>query len=213
MKNNKQQPSMLTFAKDLPNICSLFGLLSAVFGIYFAIKGNFPASIIGVLWAVLFDWYDGIIARKLKGRTKEQGVFGGQLDSMIDIVSFGVLPAILLLSYGNYNIWFIPGAFVIIATSVLRLSYFNIYGLIDSKTYKGLALDNNVLILAFMFLFECFFKHSNFSIIIYTVLMILSALNLSSIPTPKFGGKWIYVLVIYVLVLTSIFGWILYNSH
>lgn len=213
MKNSKQQPGMLTFAKDLPNICSLFGLLSAVFGIYFAIKGNFPASIIGVLWAVLFDWYDGIIARKLKGRTKEQGVFGGQLDSMIDIVSFGVFPAILLLSYGNYNIWFIPGAFVIIATSVLRLSYFNIYGLIDSKTYKGLALDNNVLILAFMFLFECFFKHSNFSIIIYTVLMILSALNLSSIPTPKFGGKWIYVLVIYVLVLTSIFGWILYNSH
>ena len=213
MKNNKQQPGMLTFAKDLPNICSLIGLLSAVLGIYFAIKGNFPASIIGVLWAVLFDWYDGIIARKSKGRTKEQGVFGGQLDSMIDIVSFGVFPAILLLSYGNYNIWFIPGAFVIIATSVLRLSYFNIYGLIDSKTYKGLALDNNVLILAFMFLFECFFKHSNFSIIIYTVLMILSALNLSSIPTPKFGGKWIYVLVIYVLVLTSIFGWILYNSH
>jgi len=213
MKNNKQQPSMLTFAKDLPNICSFFGLLSAVFGIYFAIKGNFPASIIGVLWAVLFDWYDGIIARKLKGRTKEQGAFGGQLDSMIDIVSFGVFPAILLLSYGNFNIWFMPGAFVIIATSALRLSYFNIYGLIDSKTYKGLALDNNVLILAFMFLFECFFKHSNFSIIIYTVLMILSALNLSSIPTPKFGGKWIYVLVIYVLVLTSIFGWILYNSH
>ena len=212
MKNNKQQPGMLTFAKDLPNICSLFGLLSAVFGIYFAIKGNFPASIIGVLWAVLFDWYDGIIARKLKGRTKEQGVFGGQLDSMIDIVSFGVFPAILLLSYGKYNIWFIPGAFVIIATSVLRLSYFNIYGLIDSKTYKGLALDNNVLILAFMFLFECFFKHSNFSIIIYTVLMILSALNLSSIPTPKFGGKWIYVLVVYVIALTSVFGWILYNK-
>jgi CDP-diacylglycerol--serine O-phosphatidyltransferase len=209
--NNKQQASMLSFAKDLPNICSLFGLLSAILGIYFAIKGIFLASIIGILLAVLFDWYDGIIARKLKGRTKEQGIFGGQLDSMIDIVSFGVFPAILLLSYGNYNIWFIPGAFVIIATSALRLSYFNIYGLINSKTYKGLALDNNVLILAFMFLFEGFLKHSIFSIIIYTVLMILSALNLSSIPTPKFGGKWIYVLVIYAVVLISIFGWILYN--
>jgi CDP-diacylglycerol--serine O-phosphatidyltransferase len=212
MKNNNQQPGMLTFAKDLPNICSLLGLLSALFGIYFAIKGNFPAAIIGVLWAVLFDWYDGIIARKLKGRTKEQGDFGAQLDSLIDIVSFGVLPAILLLSYGNYNIWFIPGAFVIIATSVLRLSYFNIYGLINSKTYIGFPLDNNVLILAFMFLFEGFFSHSSFSIIIYTVLMILSALNISSIPTPKFGGKWVYVLVIYVLVMTSFFGWMLYNG-
>jgi CDP-diacylglycerol--serine O-phosphatidyltransferase len=210
---NKPQPGMLTFARDLPNICSLLGLLSALLGIYFAIEGNFPASIIGVLWAVLFDWYDGIIARKMKKRTKEQGEFGSQLDSMIDIVSFGVLPAILLLSYGNFNVWFIPGAFVIIATAAIRLSYFNMYGLIDSKTYKGLALDNNVLLLAFIFLFEGFFKHLNFSIILYIVLMILSALNLSSIPTPKFGGNWIYVLVIYVLVLTSIFGWILYNNH
>jgi len=209
--NNKKQPGMLTFAKDLPNICSLLGLLSTVIGIYFAIKGNFPASIIAVLWAVLFDWYDGIIARKMKNRTKAQGVFGGQLDSMIDIVSFGVLPAILLLSYGNYNIWFIPGAFIIIAANAIRLSYFNIYGLIDRKTYKGLALDNNVLILAFVFLFESFFTHEAFSIIIYTILMLLSALNLSSIPTPKFSGKWIYALVTYVLVLTSIFGWILYN--
>lgn len=203
---------MLKFAKDLPNICSLLGLLSAVIGIYFAIGGNFPAAMIGVLWAVLFDWYDGIIARKMKSRTKAQGVFGSQLDSMIDIVSYGVLPAILLLSYGNYSIWFLPGAFVIIAASAIRLSYFNIYGLIDNKTYKGLALDNNVLILAFVFLFESFFEHSAFSVLIYIILMILSALNLSSIPTPKFGGKWVYVLILYVLVLTSIFGWILYSS-
>jgi len=210
--NDKQQPGMLTFAKDLPNICSLIGLLSALLGIYFAIAGNFEAAIIAVLWAVLFDWYDGIIARKLKGRTKIQGVFGAQLDSMIDIVSFGILPAILLLSYGNYNVWFIPGAFVIVATSAIRLSYFNVYGLIDSKTYRGLALDNNVLILAFVFLFESFFEHSTFSIFIYVILMLLSALNLSSIPTPKFGGKWIYVLVIYVIALTFAFGWILYNK-
>ncbi len=211
--NDKQQPGMLTFAKDLPNICSLIGLLSAVLAIYFAINGNFPAAIIGVVWAVLFDWYDGIIARKLKGRTKTQSLFGAQLDSMIDIVSFGVFPAIILLSYGNYNVWFIPGAFIIIATSAIRLSYFNIYGLIDSKTYKGLALDNNVLILAFIFLFESLFERSTFSVVIYILLMILSTLNLSSIPTPKFGGKWIYALVIYVIALTFVFGWILFNKE
>lgn len=209
--SNKQQPGMLVFAKDLPNICSLLGLLSALLGIYFAITGNFPAAIIGVLWAVVFDWYDGIIARKLKGRTKKQGEFGGQLDSLIDIVSFGILPAILLLSYGNYSLWFMPGAFIIVATAAIRLSYFNIYGLVDSKTYKGFPLDNNVLILAFVFLFESFFSHSAFSILIYILLMVLSAFNLSSIPIPKFGGKWVYVLLAYVLVLTSIFGWILLN--
>lgn len=208
--SDKQQISVFSFVKDLPNICSLLGLMSAVIGIYFAIQGNFNAAIIGILWAVLFDWYDGIIARKMKGRTKVQGDFGAQLDSMIDVVSFGIFPAIVLLSYGNYDIWFLPGAFIIIAASAIRLSYFNIYGLVDSKTYKGLALDNNVLILAFVFLFENFFTPSTFSIIIYILLMLLSVFNLSSIPTLKFGGKWIYVLVAYVLIMTSVFGWLLW---
>ena len=205
MNNDKRQFTALSFVKDLPNICSLFGLFSALIGIYFSIKGNFSAAIIGILWAVLFDWFDGIIAGKLKNRTKEQGEFGAQLDSMIDIVSFGVFPAIFLLSYGEFNIWFIPGAFVILAASVIRLSYFNIYGLIDSRTYQGLALDNNVLILSFLFLFERLFTHSTSSLIIYFTLMILSVFNLSSIPTPKFGGRWVYGLIIYVLVHTTIF--------
>lgn len=210
MDENKQV-SVFRFIKDLPNICSLFGLMSAVTGIYFAIQGNFPAAIIGVLWAVLFDWYDGIIARKMKGRTKAQGEFGAQLDSMIDIVSFGILPAVILLSYGDYKIWFLPGAFVIVAASAIRLTYFNVYGLIDSKTYKGFPLDNNVLLLALVFLFEGLFTPSTFSIIIYALLMLLSAFNLSSIPTPKFGGKWIYALVVYVIVMTGFFGWMLYD--
>ena len=83
------QPTMLSFARDLPNICSLAGLLCAVFGIYYSILGNFSLAIIGVLWAVLFDWADGIIARQMTGRTDHHRTFGGQLDSLIDIISFG----------------------------------------------------------------------------------------------------------------------------
>ena len=209
--NNTHQVSMIGFAKDLPNICSLTGLLCTMLAIYFAIGGHFIASIIAILWSVLFDWFDGIIARKMRGRTKEQGIFGGQLDSMIDIVSFGVFPAILLLSYGDYNVWFMPGAFIIVAGCAIRLSYFNIYGLLDSKTYIGLSVDNNGIILAFVFLFESFFSHSIFSIILYTVILSLSALNLSSIPTPKLAGKWIYALTAYVLLLTTIFVWVLWS--
>ena len=208
---NSNQVGMLSFAKDLPNISSLLGLLCAMFGIYFAIEGNFLASIICVLWAVLFDWNDGIIARKMKGRKKEQGVFGVQLDSMIDMVSFGVFPAVLLLSYGNYNVWFMPGAFIIVAAIAIRLSYFSLYGLIDNKTYRGLSVDSNGLILAFLFLFESFFSHSFFSIILYTLLMVLSALNLSSIAIPKLGGKWVYALIAYVLLLTTVFSLILWS--
>ena len=201
---------MLSFAKDLPNICSLLGLFCTVNAIYFAIQGFFLAGIIAILWSVVFDWYDGIIARKMKGRTKEQGVFGVQLDSMIDIVSFGVFPAIVLLSYGNYSAWFIPGAFITIAACAIRLSYFNIYGLMGTNTYRGLALDNNALLLAFVFLFESFFQPATFSIVLSIVLLILAALNVSSIPTPKFAAKWVGVLIVYALVLSIFFGWMMY---
>ncbi len=205
------QPTMLSFARDLPNICSLAGLLCAVLGIYFAILRNFPLAIIGVLWAVLFDWADGIVARKMTGRTDHHRAFGGQLDSLIDIVSFGVFPAIFLLSYGNFGPWFLPGAFLIVAASAIRLSYFNIFGLIDDKTYRGLALDNNVLILAFVFLFEGFINHTVFSIILYVLLMVSLVFNLTPIRTPKFAGKWFYVLMVYTFVLTIIYSWILWN--
>jgi CDP-diacylglycerol--serine O-phosphatidyltransferase len=202
---------MLSFARELPNICSLVGLLSAVLSIYYAILGNFPASIIGMIWAVFFDSSDGIIARRMKGRTDEYRAFGGQLDSLIDIVSFGICPAVFLLSYGKFSAWFLPGAFVIVAISAIRLSYFNVFGMIDDSTYMGLALDNNIIILGFVFLFDSVFSHTIFSVIIYTMFMGLAALNIAAIRTPKFTGRWFYVLMVYTLGLTAIYGWILWS--
>jgi len=214
MNNSHQQShqiGMISFAKDLPNICSLAGLLCAVLGLYFAVLKNFPMAIIGMIWAVLFDWGDGIIARRIKGRTSDQKAFGGQLDSLIDMVSFGICPAVFLLSYGNFSPWFLPGAFVIVATSAIRLSYFNVFGLVDDSTYMGLALDNNVIIFAFIFLFEGFFNSTIFSAIIYGVLLGMAVFNMAPVQTPKFSGKWFYVLLVYTLVLTIIYSLILWG--
>jgi len=162
------------------------------------------------MWAVLFDWADGIVARQMTGRTDHHRAFGGQLDSLIDIVSFGVFPAVFLLSYGKFSPWFLPGAFLIVAASAIRLSYFNIFGLVDDKTYLGLALDNNVIILAFVFLFEGFINHTVFSVILYALLMALLIFNLAPVRTPKFSGKWFYVLIVYTLILTMIYGWMIF---
>jgi len=203
------QARMLSFAGDLPNICSLTGLLCALLGIYYAVSGNFPAAIIGMVWAVFFDWGDGIIARKMKGRTDEYRAFGVQLDSLIDMVSFGIWMAVFLLSYGEFSPWFLPGAFVIIAAAAIRLSYFNVFGLVDKSTYMGLALDNNIIILSFVFLFESFFSHVFFSVFLYVTCMLLAACNLAHVRTPKFAGRWFYALTAYSLLLTLIYGWIL----
>ncbi|MCD6388092.1 MAG: CDP-alcohol phosphatidyltransferase family protein [Desulfobulbaceae bacterium] len=200
-------PSILTFAKDLPNICSLAGLLCAVLAIYYAVLGIFPAAMIGLIWTVFFDWTDGIIARHLKGRSDKQGEFGVQLDSLIDIVSFGICPAIVLLSYGHFSLWFLPGAFIIVATGVLRLSYFNVFGLVEESTYMGLALDNNIIVLTGVFLFAGLVGQSVFTVVLYILLMALAAFNVAPVKTPKFAGRWYYALMLYTLVLTAIYGW------
>ncbi len=203
--SSNKNPSILSFTKDLPNICSLVGLLSALLGIYFALLGNYSAAMIGMLWAVFFDWSDGIIARQMKGRNEGQKSFGVQLDSLIDIVSFGIGPAVVLLSYGQFSPWFLPGAFIIVAASAIRLSYFNVFGLVDKSTYMGLALDNNIIILSFTFLFNGLISQTAFSIVLYVLLIALAILNVAPVRTPKFAGRWYYVLIVYTLVLTVIY--------
>ena len=209
--NSQAQPttqrSILSFGADLPNICSLFGLFCSVLAIYFAVLGMFHATMISMIWAVWFDWTDGIIARNMKGRTEVQGLFGAQLDSLIDIVSFGICPAIVLLSYGSLSPWYLPGAFIIIAVAALRLSYFNVFGLVDKSSYMGMALDNNSIILVFVFLFNGLFSHGTFSVILYLLFLVLAAFNVASIKTPKFAGRWYYVLIIYTVTITTILGW------
>jgi len=202
------QPSILSFAKDLANLCSLAGLFSAVLAIYFAIVGNFPAAMIGLVWAVLFDWSDGNIARRMKNRTDEQRKFGGQLDSLIDIVSFGVCPAVVLLSYGDFSPWFLPGAFIITAAGVLRLSYFNVFGLAGKSSFQGLAIDNNGIFLTLIFVFNSFVSASSFTVLLYITIVTLAVLNVAPIRTPKLSsGTWYYAIALYTLVITLFFGW------
>jgi CDP-diacylglycerol--serine O-phosphatidyltransferase len=206
-------PTILSFAKDLPNLCSLAGLLSTVLAIYFAILGNFPAAMIGLVWAVLFDWSDGRIARRMKSRTDNQRMFGGQLDSLIDIVSFGVCPAVVLLSYGDFSPWFIPGAFIIVAAGVLRLSYFNIYGLVGESSYQGLAIDNNGIFLALLFVLHNLVSTSVFTALLYFVIVAMAVLNVAPIRTPKLGMGWYYGITAYTLALTLFYGWQLLRAN
>jgi len=203
------QPAIISYVKDLPNLCSLAGLACTVLAIYFSILGVYYAAMIGMIWAVAFDWADGLIARRMKDRTSKQGFFGGQLDSLIDIVNYGVSPAILLLSYGKFDPIFLPGAFIIISASALRLSYFNTFGLAGGSKYTGMALDNNNIILVFIFLFEGVFSGGVFSVILYISSLGLAAMNVSQIKTPKLSGNSlnVYILAIYTLVITGIYAW------
>jgi phosphatidylserine synthase len=203
------QPTILSFVKDLPNLCSLAGLACTILSIYFSILGIFYAAMIGMIWAVAFDWADGLFARRMKGRTGNDRVFGGQLDVLIDIVSYGVAPAVLLLSFGKFDPVFLAGAFLMLAASAIRLSYFSTFGLSDGAKYTGLALDNNSIILVFIFLFESVLSQGVFSVVLYASGVGLAILNVSQIKTPKLSGNPVnvYILAFYTLAITGVYGW------
>lgn len=202
-------PTILSYVKDLPNLCSLAGLACTMAAIYFSILGVYYAAMIGMVWAVAFDWADGLVARKMKGRTGTDSAFGGQLDVLIDIVSYGVTPAILLLSFGKFEPIYLLGAFLMVAASAIRLSYFSTYGLAGGTKYTGLALDNNSLILVLIFLLEGFVSHDSFAIVLYISGVGLAALNVSEIKTPKLSGnpRNVYILAAYTLAITAIYSW------
>jgi len=208
VKNKALPPTILSYVKDLPNLCSLAGLACTLLAIYFSILGVYSAAMIGMVWAVAFDWADGLVARRMKGRTGDDRAFGGQLDVLIDIVSYGVAPAVLLLSYGKFEPIFLVGAFLMLSASAIRLSYFSVFGLTGGSKYTGLALDNNNLILVAVFLFEGFFSVGEFSVVLYLSGLGLAALNVSQLKTPKLSGNPInvWILAVYTLGITAIYG-------
>ena len=202
---------ILAYVKDLPNLCSLAGLGCTLIAIYFLLIEMFALAMICMIWAVAFDWLDGLVARKMKGRTGTDKEFGGQLDLLIDIVSYGVTPAILILSYSNFNPYFLFITFIMLVFGVIRLSYFNTFGLSNDKKYTGLAIDNNSIILVFLFMFSEYFDRLTFTIFLGASGLFLAILNVSPIKTPKLSGNPINVilLAIYTLLITIFYSWFL----
>lgn len=203
------KPPILSYIKDLPNICSLAGLGCSLLAIYFAIIEIYPAAMIGMIWAVGFDWADGLIARRMKGRTGDDRAFGGTLDLLIDIVSYGVTPAVLILSYADFSPWFLPVVFVTLVFGVIRLSYFSTFGLSGDAKYTGLAIDNNSISLVFIVMFAGFFERPTFAIILAISALCLAVLNVSQIKTPKLSGNPVNVaiLALYTLLATLFYSW------
>lgn len=123
----------------LPSLLTLTSIFLGFYGIICALKGNFVLAAALILGAGFFDGIDGKVARLTKTTTR----FGLELDSLADVISFGVSPALLMYlwaldGYGRIG-W--VGAFVFIACGALRLARFNVQsGSIDPKRFNGLPI-------------------------------------------------------------------------
>ena len=205
-----QTPNILSFVADWANIVTLVGLSLGVLAVYFALNQNYLAAIIAMLWAVLMDWYDGPIARATPGRSKAHKLIGIQMDSLVDIISLGVVSATLLLSVGNFSPWFYPGALVIIMAGVLRLAYFNVFGVDKNGKIAGFTIDNSAYVVAAVFLFEGVLNHNAFAALLYVAVIAMAILHIAPVRTPKLGKTWYYVVTTYVLAMTGGFSYIMW---
>jgi CDP-diacylglycerol---serine O-phosphatidyltransferase len=121
----------------LPNAISLAALFASFIAIVMAMNGRFEAAAIGIFCAAVLDSLDGRVARM----TKTQSAFGEQMDSLCDMVSFGLAPALIVY------VWALQGlgrfgwmaAFVYCAAAALRLARFNVnIGVVDKRFFQGL---------------------------------------------------------------------------
>ncbi len=208
-EGESQMPIILSFVADWPNIVTLLGLCSGVLAIFFALEQNFPAAIIAMLWAVIFDWYDGVVARAMPERSEEHKSVGAHMDSLVDLVTSAVGPAILLLSVSDFSAWAYPGALAIIMAGVLRLSYFDVFGVDSNGTYAGITIDNSPIVVSAIFFLEGFLEHDAFVAILYAAILVLAFLHVAPFRTRKVGRLWYYLFTAYVVMATGGYSYIL----
>jgi len=122
----------------LPNLFTTAGLFSGFYAVIASMNGQFESAAIAVFVAMLCDGLDGRVARM----TNTQSEFGAEYDSMADMVSFGVAPALIAYNWGLADLGKIGwlAAFIYCAGAALRLARFNTQvGVEDKRYFQGLA--------------------------------------------------------------------------
>ena len=177
----------------LPNAITLIGVCIGLSSIKFAIDGKFAIAIIAILFAGLMDALDGRIARLINGTSK----MGKELDSLGDVISFGVAPALIMyfwnLQYLDKLGWFICLTYVVCVA--LRLARFNVNS-DEEPSWKDNFFEGMPspaggiivllpLILSFSGIGDVFFK-INYDLIVPIFFVVVSVLLISTIPTYSF---------------------------
>ena len=196
MEQKKNNFKIVTDKKTrmiLPNAITLIGVCIGLTSIKFAIDGKFAIAIIAILFAGLMDALDGRIARLIKGTSK----MGKELDSLGDVISFGVAPALIMyfwnLQYLDKLGWFVCLTYVVCVA--LRLARFNINSEEEpswrDNFFEGMPSPAGgiivlmPLIFSFSGLGEFFFK-INYDLLVPIFFIIVSVLLISTIPTYSF---------------------------
>ena len=210
-------------------ILTYLSLISGTIGIFAAATGRpIVTSIICLMLSGFFDLFDGMVARTRKKSTNDEKRFGIQLDSLADLVCFGVLPAVIGCRYGLNNYFYFTVMALYVLAGLIRLAYFNVSEENRSQksggvrtTYDGLPITTAAIIFPLFYCFTTFtskFIPTETFTYLYCGLLIAVgfAFLFNKIKIKKAKGAMIYliglfglvelivVLVVYILKLKKI---------
>ena len=208
---------VMPFNKMIPNMLTLSALAAGLTGIRFAMEDQWTAAAFAILVAAILDTLDGRVARLLKGASK----FGAELDSLSDVICFGVAPAMIMYMWaldeaGRFG-WFIALLFAMCCA--MRLARFNtmledgskpvwagrFFTGVPAPAGAGLALLP--MILSFQ-VPEAVLPYLRNGYTVSFVLIAVGALFVSTVPTfsfknMKMAPSWRLPLMIVVAVLAA----------
>lgn len=172
----------------LPNLFTIMGLFFGFYAIVAAFKGKFDQASLAIFIAMIFDGLDGRIARM----TNTSSPFGAELDSISDMVTFGVAPALVAYCWGLSGLgkvgWLV--AFMYAAATALRLARFNTQiGVVSKRYFIGLPCPSAAAVIAGM-IWTC---HNTFqipgthiSIIVAVITALVALLMVTNVPYYSF---------------------------
>lgn len=203
-------------------ILTYLGLALSVFGITESINvsgncivngmlnGHFTIALLCLALAGACDTFDGKIARKMD-RTHEAVLFGVQIDSLCDVICFGVFPAILAYSMGMRGFWGIFVAVGYVLAAVIRLAFFNVLDEIarnsppteGRKTYRGLPVTSIAIIFPIVFLLYAgkVLRYDLFITVLTVVMAITALLFVTDFKIKKPTNKTIAIYIIFVTLI------------
>ena len=193
---------------DYTVLLTYLGFASGVIGIYFSVLGNPFAAIICLMFSGLCDMFDGKVARTKKRRTVEERNFGVQLDSLSDLVCFGILPTMIGYSLGVKSSLLVPLLIFYPLAALIRLAYFNMLEVIRNsstpvKQYTGLPVTSAALIFPFIYIFKKFIG-TYFPYVYAGMLLVVGILFITKIKKPGIKVMILFIIIGVIEVLLII---------
>lgn len=196
---------------DYTVILTYLSLLCSVFGITQAIDGRFRTAIVCLALSGLCDMLDGKVARTKKDRTNEQKLFGVQIDSLCDVICFGLFPVVLCYILGVRGILggLVIGYYSI--CSVIRLGFFNVLETNRqmkedgaNKFYHGLPITSITIILPIVFLFSFIISEQAFKWVLLVMLFAVATLFILNFKLKKPTNKQLITMTVIVALIVLV---------